>query len=200
MIPVIFRPFHEFDGSWFWWGANFCTPDEFKTMFKFTVDYLKNTKAVHNVLYSYGPDNSYDTEAKYLARYPGDGYVDVLGIDNYWDLRSGAGQAGSDLANAKLKVVSDLAKTKVKIAAMTETGNEVTPTKAPVAGWFSNYLYNALTANNIEVAFVMFWTNSKDNYYVPIPSSTNAADFIEFTNMPKALLENELPNMYVLPN
>ncbi len=200
LIPVIFRPFHEFDGSWFWWGANFCTPEEYKTAFKFTVDYLKTTKNVHNVLYSFSPDNSYDTQDKYLSRYPGDTYVDVLGIDNYGDLKSGAGQAGSDLANTKMKVVSDLAKTKVKIAALTETGFQVTPAIQPVTGWFSNYLYNTLTAKDVEVGFVMFWNNSGDNYYVPVPTSSNAADFIDFTNKPKALLQNELPKMYVIPN
>ena len=200
LIPVIFRPFHEFDGSWFWWGANFCTPDEYKTAFKFTVDYLKTTKNVHNVLYSFSPDNSYDTQDKYLSRYPGDTYVDVLGIDNYGDLKSGAGQAGSDLANTKMKVVSDLAKAKVKIAALTETGFQVTPAIQPVTGWFSNYLYNTLTAKEVEVGFVMFWNNSGDNYYVPVPTSSNATDFIDFTNKPKALLQNELPKMYVLPN
>jgi len=200
LIPVIFRPFHEFDGSWFWWGADFCTPEEFKTVFQFTVTYLRDTKGVHNVLYSFGPDNSYDTQAKYLSRYPGDAYIDVLGIDNYGDLRNGAGQAGADLANTKMKVVSDLAKAKVKIAAMTETGYQVTATSAPISGWFSNYLYSALTANNVEVAFVMFWGNGGTGYYVPPPSGSNAADFIQFTSKPKALLQNELPKMYVLPN
>ena len=200
LIPVIFRPFHEFDGSWFWWGANFCTPEEFKTGFKFTVDYLKNTKGVHNVLYSFGPDNTYDTEAKYLSRYPGDAYVDVLGMDNYWDLRNGAGQAGATLANTKLKVVSDLAKTKVKIAALTETGYEVNATNAPVAGWFSNYLHSALTANNIELAFVMFWVNGEKSYYVPTPGTSNVQDFIDFTKKPKSVLLKTLPSMYVMPN
>ncbi len=200
LIPVIFRPFHEFDGSWFWWGANFCTEEEFKTAFKFTVEYLRDTKGVRNVLYSFGPDNSYDTQAKYVSRYPGDAYVDVLGIDNYWDLRNGAGQAGAALANIKMKVVSDLAKTKVKIAAMTETGYQVTPTTPAVTGWFSNYLYSALTDNGTEVAFVMFWNNGGTNYYTPPPSGTNVTDFIDFTNKPKALLQNEIPKMYVLPN
>ncbi|MBK8087879.1 MAG: beta-mannosidase [Chitinophagaceae bacterium] len=200
LIPVIFRPFHEFDGSWFWWGASFCTEEEFKTAFKFTVEYLRDTKGVRNVLYSFGPDNSYDTQAKYLSRYPGDAYVDVLGIDNYGDLRNGAGQAGATLANTKMKVVSDLAKTKVKIAAMTETGYQVTPTTAPVTGWFSNYLYSALTDNGTEVAFVMFWNNGGTGYYTPPPSGTNVTDFIDFTNKPKALLQNEIPKMYVMPN
>ncbi|WP_449436797.1 glycosyl hydrolase [Pedobacter steynii] len=30
LVPVIFRPYHEFDGDWFWWGKSHCTTDEFK--------------------------------------------------------------------------------------------------------------------------------------------------------------------------
>jgi mannan endo-1,4-beta-mannosidase len=161
---------------------------------------LKNTKGVHNVLYAMSPDNSYDTKDKYLSRYPGDDYVDILGMDNYGDLSAGKGQAGSDLANKKLKTISDLAIEKTKIAAMSETGYQITPSTTPITGWFSNYVYNAVTANDIEVAFVMFWVNGGDNYFVPVPSSSNASDFVDFTNKPKALLQNELPDMYVIPN
>lgn len=196
LIPVIFRPFHEYDGSWFWWGASFCTPDEYNAVFKFTVEYLRDTKDVHNVLYSLGPDNSYDTEAKYLSRYPGDDYVDVLGMDNYWDLRSGTGQDGANLAAAKLKVISDMAKARGKIAAFTETGYEITTTNSPVAGWFGTYIYHVMTANDVELAFVMFWGNSADKYYVPTPAATNVNDFKTFVSKPEALLQNELPNMF----
>lgn len=202
LIPVIFRPFHEYDGSWFWWGADFCTPDEFKTVYRFAVEYLRDTKGVHNVIYALGPDNSYDTKEKYLSRYPGDDYVDVLGMDNYWDLRKDAGQAGATLAHKKLKVVSDLAIEKTKVAAMTETGYEVGGTNTAVAGWFSNYLYNVLTADDLEIAFVMFWGNggnNGNNFYVPPPSASNAQDFIDFTNKPDAVLQHQLPNLYVLP-
>ncbi len=199
LIPVIFRPFHEFDGSWFWWGANYCSPEEYKTAFQFTVNYLKDSKSVHNVLYSFSPDNSYTSSTAYLERYPGDDYVDVLGMDNYGDFDN-QGQTGADRANAKLKVVSDLAKTKVKIAAMTETGYRVTNGNAPVAGWFSDYLYSALTANSVQVSFVMFWNNNNDGYYVPVPSSPNVADFNSFVLKPKSALVHSLPNLYQLPN
>ena len=195
LIPVIFRPFHEFDGNWFWWGAAFCSPDEYKTAYRFTVEYLRDVKKLHHVLYAFSPDNSYSTATSYLSRYPGDKYVDVLGIDNYWDFRFEAGQAGALAANQKMVVVSNLAKEKVKIAAMTETGYQVTSTNTAVQGWFSNFLYTALT-NNTEVSFVMFWANGAEGYYVPPPSGTNKADFIEFVNKPKALLQNEMPEMY----
>lgn len=198
LIPVIFRPFHEFDGSWFWWGANFCTPEEYKIIYKFTVDYLKDTKGVHNLLYAFSPDNSYTKEADYLSRFPGDTYVDVLGMDNYGDLDN-QGQAGADKANTKLKMISDLAKTKVKIAAMTETGYQVTASKTPISNWFSTYLYGSLTDNDIQISYVVFWNNTKDGYFVPNASVSNAADFKTFATKPKSALVNSLPKMYELP-
>lgn len=198
LIPIIFRPLHEFDGSWFWWGANFCTPEEYKTAYKFTVDYLKNTKSVHNILYAFSPDNSYTTETNYLSRYPGDKYVDILGMDNYGDFDN-QGQTGATKANSKLKILSDLAKTKVKISALTETGYQVTSTKAPITDWFSNYLYGALTSNDIQVNYVMFWNNTKDGYYVPNGSVSNSADFKTFATKPKSALLNSLPKIYELP-
>lgn len=198
LIPIIFRPFHEFDGSWFWWGASFCTADEYKKAYQFTVEYLRDTKGVHNILYAYSPDNSYTTQAYYLGRYPGDKYVDVLGMDNYGDFDN-KGTSGSSAANAKLKVVSDIAKEKIKIAALTETGYWVTSTKAPIADWFSKYLYDALTTNNVELSYVMFWNNGRDGYYVPPASASNADDFKTFATKPKSALVNSLPKMYQLP-
>lgn len=198
LIPIIFRPFHEFDGSWFWWGANFATAQEYKTAYQFTVDYLKNSKGVHNILYAFSPDNSYTTEANYLSRYPGDKYVDVLGMDNYGDFDN-QGQSGANKANSKLKIIADLAKAKVKIAALTETGYQVTNAKMPITDWFSTYLYSALTSNDIEVSYAMLWNNTKDAYFVPNGAVSNAADFKTFTTKPKITLINSLPKMYELP-
>ena len=198
LIPIIFRPFHEFDGSWFWWGANFCSPEEYKATYQFTVTYLRDTKGIHNILYAFSPDNSYSKSADYLSRYPGDKYVDVLGMDNYGDFNN-QGQTGADKANAKLKIISDLAITKVKIAALTETGYQVTASISPVANWFSTYLYSALTAKDIQISYVVFWTNHKDGYYVPTPAAANAADFKTFVAKSKSALVNNLPKMYELP-
>ena len=198
LIPIIFRPFHEFDGNWFWWGANFCFSEEYKTAYKFTIEYLRDTKGVHNILYAFSSYNSYSTSTNYLSRYPGDGYVDVLGMDNYGDFNN-QGQTGSDRANAKLKMISDLAVAKVKIAALTETGYQVTSTTPAINGWFSTYLYNVLTANSVEISFVMFWNNTTSGYWVPTPTDSNAADFKTFATKPKSVLVNTLPKMYILP-
>ena len=198
LIPIIFRPFHEFDGSWFWWGADFCTADEYKKAYQFTVDYLKNVKGVHNILYAFSPDSSYTTEANYLSQYPGDKYVDIIGMDNYGDFNN-QGQTGADKANSKLKILSDYAKAKVKIAALTETGYRVTNTTPAIANWFSTLLYSALTKNDIEISYMMFWNNNTDGYYTPNNTASNAVDFKTYSSKTRSALVNSLPKMYEMP-
>lgn len=67
-IPVIFRPFHENTGSWFWWGsAN--TVESYKSLYAYTRDYLES-KGVHNMLYVYSPNGPLETEEDYMKAYP----------------------------------------------------------------------------------------------------------------------------------
>ena len=197
-IPIIFRPFHEFDGNWFWWGANYCTAEEYISVYRFTVNYLRDTKNVHNILFAFSPDNSYTTPSSYLSRYPGDDYVDVLGMDNYGDFDN-KGTSGASLANSKLKLISDLAISKNKIAALTETGYRVTSTTPAINNWFSTYLYDAITNNNLQIAYVMFWNNTSSGYYVPTPGTSNVADFQNFTQKSKIILQNNISKMYSFP-
>lgn len=198
LIPIIFRPFHEFDGNWFWWGANYCSADEYIAVFRFTVTYLREVKNIHNVLYAFSPDNSYSNATYYLSRYPGDQFVDILGMDNYGDFDN-KGTAGSTMANSKLKFLSDLAVSKNKIAALTETGYRVTSATPPISNWFSTYLYDAVSNNNIQISYLMFWSNTNSGYYVPTPSASNATDFKNFTLKPKMILQNNIPKLYSFP-
>ena len=197
-IPIIFRPFHEFDGNWFWWGANYCTAEEYISVYRFTVNYLRDTKNVHNILFAFSPDNSYTTPSSYLSRYPGDDYVDILGMDNYGDFDN-KGTSGASLANSKLKLISDLAISKNKIAALTETGYRVTSTTPAINNWFSTYLYDAITNNNLQIAYVMFWSNTSSGYYVPTPGNSNVVDFQNFTLKSKIILQNNISKMYSFP-
>jgi len=86
-IPILFRPYHEMTGSWFWWGRDQSTPDEYIELWRFTVDYLRDEKGLNNLLYSYAPDQ-FDSKEDYLERYPGDEYVDIMGYDDYHSIRS----------------------------------------------------------------------------------------------------------------
>lgn len=194
LIPIIFRPFHEFDGDWFWWGKAHCSKDEFVQLWRHTVDYLKDTKQVHNFLYAFSPDCKFLTQEEYLERYPGDGYVDILGTDNYWDFRPD-GANDPKLAEAKLKIVSDIARNKQKLAALTETGLEgvVNPE------WYTTVLLPILKNPAIKLAYVMVWRNANydpNHYYAPFPGHPAENDFRKFKADSLVCFEDELPMMY----
>jgi len=49
-IPLIFRPYHEHRGTWFWWGDGHCSVAEYNQFWQFTVHYLQDSLNVHNLL------------------------------------------------------------------------------------------------------------------------------------------------------
>ncbi len=122
-ITILFRPFHENTGSWFWWGAAFCDEQAYINLFRYTVDYLKETRNVHNMLYVYGPGSEAANVAEYGARYPGDAYVDMIGYDMYHQTPTQANEPGY-LASVKKQngILRDFAEKHNKLYAITETG------------------------------------------------------------------------------
>lgn len=192
LIPVIFRPFHEFEGDWFWWGKAHCSKEEFISLWRFTVKYLKDDLGVHNFIYAFSPDCRFSSEAEYLDRYPGDEYVDMLGTDNYWDFRPD-GTNNPKLAEMKLKIVSDLAARKNKLAAFTETGLE----SVTQSDWFTATLLPIL--QKVKVSYVLVWRNayqSPTHYYAPTVGHAAAEDFKTFARNKNILMESDLPDMY----
>jgi len=194
LVPVIFRPYHEFDGDWFWWGRSHCTIDEFKTLWKFTVSYIRDSLQVHNFIYAFSPDNKFDTEGQFLERYPGDEWVDMLGMDNYGDFgRDGKYNVEGGLK--KLKIVSDYALKAGKLAAFTETGLESIPNTT----WWTEILLKTLKSEGLQLCYVLVWRNdtrSPTHYYAPFPGHVSEPDFMNFYRDPFTLFEKDLPNMY----
>lgn len=78
-VVVLWRPFHEMNGGWFWWGAK--DPDTFIRVWRQMFDYFTQTKALDNLLWVYSPNHG----AKTAAYYAGDRYVDLVGLDAYTD-------------------------------------------------------------------------------------------------------------------
>jgi mannan endo-1,4-beta-mannosidase len=88
-VPVLWRPLHEAEGGWFWWGAKGLRP--FVQLWQLLYDRLTKTDGIHNLLWVY-------TSGGDPAWYPGDAYVDVVGIDAYpKDLRDPEGQLWDSL-------------------------------------------------------------------------------------------------------
>lgn len=194
LSPMIFRPFHEFDGNWFWWGKPQTAREDFIAVWQFTVSYLKNTLGVHNFIYAFSPDNRFNSEEEYLERYPGDNYVDLLGMDDYGDFGRD-GKYDLDAGFKKLKIFSDLAVKKKKLAAFTETGLESIPNEK----WWTEVLLKTLNTKDLKLAYILVWRNditSPTHFYAPFPGQISAPDFIAFYNDPFTLFENDLKNIY----
>ncbi|HEY0742914.1 MAG TPA: glycosyl hydrolase [Chryseosolibacter sp.] len=193
-VPVIFRPYHEFDGGWFWWGAPHCSREEFISLWRFTVSYLRDTMQVHNFIYAFSPDNRFNSETEFLDRYPGNEWVDMVGMDNYGDM--GRDGYRIDSAIRKLKIVSDFALKNGKLAAFTETGLESIPDPT----WWTQTLLKVMRSENMQLCYVLVWrndTNSATHYYAPHPAhQSSTADFRKFYDHPYTLFEVDLKNIY----
>lgn len=191
VVPIIFRPFHEFDGSWFWWGKNFCTRGEFISLWKFTVNYLRDFRNVKNILYAFSPDRNFQNEEEFLESYPGDDYVDLVGMDNYWDFKPEG--EGLNAITKKLEIITSIANKKNKIAAFTETGSE----KIPNHKWWTEELLKVMDNDSIKISFVMVWRNAHLNhFYAPYKGHPSADDFMNFKNNSKIIFADELPNLF----
>jgi mannan endo-1,4-beta-mannosidase len=194
LVPMIFRPYHEFDGGWFWWGKPHCTREEFVDLWRFTACYLRDSLGVHNFLYTFSPDCLFNSEAEFLDRYPGDAWVDLVGMDNYADFGRN-GRYNPEAGIRKLKIVSDYARKAGKLAAFTETGLESVPNPT----WWTQTLLKALRAEKMQLAYVLVWRNdakSPTHYYAPFPGHPSAPDFLKFYQDPYTLFENDLRGLY----
>jgi mannan endo-1,4-beta-mannosidase len=194
LAPMIFRPYHEFDGGWFWWGKPHCTKEDFITLWRFTVSYLRDSLEVHNFVYAFSPDNRFNNEQEYLDRYPGDSYVDILGVDNYGDFGRD-GRYNVEAGLRKLKIVSDYAKKTKKLAAFTETGLESIPNET----WWTETLLKTLKSDKLKLCYVLVWRNdtrSATHFYAPYPNHSSVPDFIKFYNDPFTVFENDLRRVY----
>lgn len=207
-IPVLFRPWHEHNGDWFWWCRGSTSEEDFIKLWQFTADYLKDEKKVHNLIYVYSPDRSRinidDFENGYFWGYPGDDYVDIFGLDNYWDFRHPANNTPVEEQRVSLRrsleYLVKLADARNKIAALTETGYE----KIPDPRWWTDEVLNAILHNEYtkRISWFLVWRNAnrarenRDHYYAPFPGHPSADNFVEFKNHPFVLFEDELPDLY----
>lgn len=75
-IPVLWRPLHEADGKWFWWGAK--GPEACKSLWRLIFTRFTVKHNLHNLIWVYTPANP--TRDQW---YPGDDVVDIVGLDCY---------------------------------------------------------------------------------------------------------------------
>jgi mannan endo-1,4-beta-mannosidase len=196
-IPIIFRPYHEHVGNWFWWGPAYTTTQEYNTIWQFTETYLRDSLNVHNLLYALSPSlDMVPNPGDYFIIYPGDSYIDLFGSDYYFGSTVGQTEVQTFATYLRTQVNSALSRN--KLSALTEVGQELLPT----LDWFTRALLAPIRDDSIntELAYAAVWRNaSTTHFYAPYPGSPNVPDFLNFYNDPYTLFEADLPAMYQYP-
>ncbi len=188
-IPVLFRPWHEHTGSWFWWGAALCTAEDYKALWRMTADTLQ-AHGVDNVLYAYSPGTEPQDTLQYLARYPGDDLVDVTGFDAY---QFGEAAGYTETMEHMLSIVESVAEAHGKVPAISETGYEAIPD----AQWWTGTLLPIVERH--QAAYLLVWRNAREkvgHYYGPYPDEPSAEDFKAFYASPKTLFAADVNSLY----
>jgi len=187
LIPIVFRPWHEHTGSWFWWGKNLCSVDEYVALWKYTVDHLQ-ARGAHNILYAYSTGSGLKSTTDYLERYPGDEIVDLLGFDEYQGGVAAKDRYMKSIAQ-EMGIILPLAKERNKIAILSETGME----SLADPNWWTGTIWPAI--KDYPIAYVLFWRNAHDkpnHFYVPFPGQASEADFKEFEKIDRTLFLQDL--------
>ncbi len=190
-IPVLFRPWHEHTGSWFWWGKDFCSVEEYNALWEMTRSHFDKAGA-DNLLYAYSPDLQGPGDI-YMERYPGDDYVDVLGLDGYHRNNEDGIEAYVSSLDTILSFMTAEGAKRNKPIALTETGLEA----IPIADWWTRVLLPV--AERYPISYVMVWRNARErpnHYYAPYPGQLSADDFVSFYNHPGTLFSKDIPDLY----
>lgn len=187
-VPILFRPWHEHTGSWFWWGQDLCTAEQYKTLWRLTYDRMRE-QGVNNALYAYSPGAGFKDSTAYLERYPGDDIIDLVGFDFYQHDRK---KYINEMENA-LTILTQVGRAHNKPIAITETGFETIPDPT----WWTQTLMPVIS--KYPISYVLVWRNARErenHYYAPYPGQVSAADFVKFYENPKTLFAGDMKHLY----
>lgn len=174
-VPLIWRPWHENAGDWFWWGSPFCSAESYKRLWAEMYSYFTDERGMDNLVWSFSPSFSAVCPDAYDKYWPGDDMVDLVGADIY---QYGSDEQFRQQTSEQLDALVAFADKHHKPAALTEMGYE----SIPNAKWWSEVLLPAVEGKRI--AYLLMWRNAWDreaHYYAPYPGQLSADDFRSFT-------------------
>lgn len=186
-IPFIFRPWHEYNGAWFWWGEGNCTADEYKQLWCMTQDFLNETLS-GQIVWANTPNlRPENTLAHFLERWPGDERVDILGPDAYqWTVDESQAERFRRNVKQSLTFMTDYAAQHGLLIALTECGckNDV------YAKWWTEVLHPAV--KEFPILYILTWRNYPSEHFGALPNSTSSEDFMEYYKNPRTLFVKDI--------
>lgn len=188
-LPVVLRLFHEQTGDWFWWGRQ-NSQAEYKALFTFTTRYLKEDRGLDNLLIAFSPDGGrvFSIEDQ-LYGYPGDEFVDVIGVDYYFD-------PGQDrlLELTAWLVLAAEARGKVPVLAEFGPRNGINGDGVEL-DFLSRQVIEPLLRSNSgqRLAYVLAWRNAREDHaFLPYAGHPSASDLKRVCTMPQVFLTEDM--------
>jgi len=195
-VPVIFRPYHEHTGGWFWWGVGQCSTEEYNDVWRFTVEYLRDSLNVHNLIYALSPSAQHiGSVDDYYNVFPGESFIDIFAFDKYFSFDISSAEV-EEFKN-DLRRIAQASKDKGKVAAVAEVGQENIPT----SDLFTNYILEPIKNDTLtrKMAYAAVWRNQDTgHHFAPYPGHPSEPDFIDFYNDSYTIFEDNIPEMYQL--
>ncbi|HPR86943.1 MAG TPA: glycosyl hydrolase [bacterium] len=81
-VPVLWRPYHEMNGSWFWWGGRHSDKGT-AALYRQIFDRLTRHHKLNNLLWVWSVDRPHQPAMHFSHYYPGDAFLDLLALDVY---------------------------------------------------------------------------------------------------------------------
>jgi mannan endo-1,4-beta-mannosidase len=82
-VPVLWRPYHEMNGNWFWWGNRIDGEYTTKALYLALFNRLTNYHKLNNLIWVWNIDRPHNPQMDFVHYYPGNEYLDILSLDVY---------------------------------------------------------------------------------------------------------------------
>lgn len=204
-IPIIWRPWHENSGGWFWWGADKNADERYQVVFRAIWSWMVNhfqDEGVNNLLWAISPNGHGGWEPmdaeKYLSYGPEPTQVDIFGYDFYGtDLNRQEEPSWGSAVLDEMAMVVDLARQYDKVAAFTEGGS----TRGLADEYACDFWTKSMIGPVLEdegargIAYFLTWTNHpthEPSQWGPVPGHCSADDFTTLCERSDFLLEGEI--------
>ncbi|MFK7691234.1 glycoside hydrolase family 26 protein [Paenibacillus sp. HJGM_3] len=147
-ISLIWRPLHELNGNWFWWGHG--SHEHYVSVYRHMFDYFTIRRGLNNLLWCWSPDLSVKLGSATKSRYPGNDVVDIIGFDRYADHYTESSYY-EEYRNERYG----------KVLALTEAGQS-----KGSANYDTTNLLEEIRRYYPEIAFFMFWMKTETDFSI----------------------------------
>lgn len=179
-VPVLFRPLHEQNGTFFWWGHDGSSGADLRArqaawiaIWRNLVTQLSQNRRLDNLVFVFGANQmDYAQEAAPLTYYPGGNWADAVSIDVYNDDLNLAGDSRGIQHYTALIGTG-------KPFGLAEFGQSMNSAQGPNASaWDARTLPTRIQDSYPRLAFAIAWYSSDDGGLLALPDVSNTPQLL----------------------